>query len=61
MYNINLKDIETITKCPSCLNRKTAKISDVYYKNNLIFFSTSFCENCSLIFRSKRPNEKSGF
>lgn len=58
MYNIGLKDIESISKCPSCKNKKFTKISDVYFKNNFSFFSTSFCKNCSLIFRSKRPNEK---
>ena len=58
MYNINLKNIEKINKCPSCKSNNFKKITEVYFKNKFCFFSTSFCKSCSLIFRSRRPNEK---
>lgn len=57
MYKINKSNVETISKCPSCLVKKTNKISEIFYKNNISFFSTNYCPKCSLIFRSKRPKE----
>jgi SAM-dependent methyltransferase len=57
MYKINRNEIESISKCPTCYSDKTKKISEVIYKNKFPFFSTDYCEKCSLIFRSKRPKE----
>ena len=58
MYKINKNEVEKISSCPACFNKKIIKISEVFYKNNFPFFSTSYCDKCTLIFRSKRPNEK---
>ena len=58
MYKIIKGDVEKIYSCPSCNSKNFTKISEVFFKNKLSFFSTNFCKSCSLVFRSRRPNEK---
>ena len=58
MYKIVKKDIIKKNKCPICnKSHYLKKISEVFYKNKFIFFSTCYCSCCSHIFRDKSPSQ----
>ncbi|WP_440679468.1 class I SAM-dependent methyltransferase [Candidatus Pelagibacter sp. HIMB1517] len=57
-FNITKKDIVKRHHCPLCFCKNYKKISDVFYKNKFIFFSTSICSECKLIFRTEHPSQK---
>ena len=55
-FNIERNNIQRINKCLICSSKESQVISNVYYKNKLIIFQTSYCKKCLYIFRSRRPN-----
>lgn len=56
-FNIRKKDIEVLEKCPLCKSKNFKLISKIFNKN-INFLSNSFCQNCSLIYKSSRPSLK---
>ncbi len=56
MFDITEVDIEKISNCIICNSSDLEIVSSVKEKNNLEFFSTAYCSNCSFVFRNKRPN-----
>lgn len=57
-FNIKKKDINLKKKCIICKSSNLKKISEVFYKNDFIFFSTCLCRKCGFVFRSKHPSNK---
>ena len=49
-------DIENISKCPLCTSENISKLSQVYLNKKINFCETSYCNQCSFLFRSKRPS-----
>ena len=58
LFNLKKKDVITKSKCFICDSKKLKKISEVYYKNSFVFFSTSLCKNCGYVFRNKHPSNQ---
>ncbi len=55
-FNIKKKDINSKKKCILCKSQNLKKISEIFYKNSFIFFSTSLCKKCGFVFRDKHPS-----
>ena len=55
LFKINSTDLVKKKQCLVCDNNKFKIISKIYYKNDLLFFSTAVCNNCGLIFRNVHP------
>lgn len=56
-YSISEKDLEYLNKCPGCNSNNLHEINKVFSKKDEIhFFSTSYCSSCSLVFRGVRPS-----
>ena len=58
VFDLKKKDVITKNICLICDSKILKKISDVYYKNSFIFFSTSLCKNCGYVFRKKQPSNQ---
>jgi len=55
--NISEHSIEHINQCPACESNNRECVSSVYSESDeLVFFETSYCLHCGLIYRSIRPD-----
>jgi 2-polyprenyl-3-methyl-5-hydroxy-6-metoxy-1,4-benzoquinol methylase len=54
IFKVNAKDIKENHSC-FCSSTNIRDISNVYV-NDLNIFSTSYCDDCGLVFRSRHPN-----
>ena len=57
-FTIKKKDVNSRNTCLICNSKNLEKISEVFYKNSFVFFSTSLCKVCGYIFRNKHPSNQ---
>lgn len=54
-YPLTSADVETVRRCPACDAHDHVEIAEVSLPDADAFLTTSVCQRCSLIFRSRRP------
>lgn len=57
IFKIKQSDIAEYKQCPCCLSESTTLISECCNQMDVIFLSTSVCNDCGHVFRSKVPLE----
>ena len=56
-FKISNEDLDRLTCCPVCSSQNVARVSSVFC-NDVCILGTSYCSECTLVFRQIKPSEK---